>query len=120
MGITLLLQSCEILVVESVRNRNELLIPAIVARLVAPDEQDRASPWIEGIEDSVGAARLLDSQFLHMRVLRGSHHIRMGAPKGRAVSLQQNDFGVDVLLLVFREAAPPPLKFSGELDLLFR
>jgi hypothetical protein len=119
MALILLLQSCEMLVIEPVRNWNEFLVPAIVARFVAPDEQDRASPWIEGLEDSVRAAGMLDARFLHMRVLRGSHHIRMGAPKGRAIALQQDDLGVDVLLLLFREAAPPLLKFFGELDLPF-
>jgi hypothetical protein len=43
----------------------------------------------------------------------------MGAPQGKPISLQQNNFGVDVLLLIFREAVPPPLKLYGEFDLPF-
>lgn len=55
-------------IVNRVRARDELLIPAIAAGLVAADEQERDPAGIECVKDPVGAAFVLDSQLPHMRM----------------------------------------------------
>src|SRR5207302_3667456 len=65
-----LFEQNEVLVVESVRERNELLIPAVVSRLVAPDQQDRDAARIESVEHPIRAPRVLNTKFAHMSMLR--------------------------------------------------
>jgi hypothetical protein len=52
-------QHCNVLVVESVRQRHEFLVPAIVACLVPADQQDRRSTRIERVEHAVRMAAVL-------------------------------------------------------------
>jgi len=58
------------LVVESVRDRNEFFIPAILARLVATNQQNGAVARVKRKEHAIGSARMLTPKFLHVRVPR--------------------------------------------------
>jgi len=107
------------LVVESVRDRNEFFIPAIVARLVTTNQQDGASARIERKEHAIVPAGMLNSKFLHVRVPRRMNQISVWPRKAWSEFLQQDHFRVHIDLFALREAAPPVFKLAGEFDLPF-
>jgi hypothetical protein len=39
---------------------DELLVPPVVSRLVATDQEDGDAPWVERVEDPIGASTVLD------------------------------------------------------------
>jgi len=55
------------LVVESVRHRNEFLIPTIIACVVAVNQQDGAAARIERKQHAIRSAKMLNPKFLHVR-----------------------------------------------------
>jgi hypothetical protein len=63
------------LVIKPVRDRDESLVPPLVARLVAPEEQNRTAAGIESVKHPLGASGVLDDQFLHVEMLRASGKI---------------------------------------------
>ena len=107
------------LVVESVRDRNEFFIPAIIARLVATNKQNGAAARVERKEHAIGPARMLNPKFLHVRVPRRMNQISVRPRKAWSEFLQQNHFRVHIGLFVFGEAGPPIFKLVGEFDLPF-
>jgi hypothetical protein len=52
------------LVIKPVRDRDEPLVPPVVARLVTSDEQERTALGIESIKHPIGPSGVLDDQFL--------------------------------------------------------
>jgi carboxymethylenebutenolidase len=101
------------LVVESVRDRNEFFIPAIIARLVATNQQNRAAARVERKEHAIGPARMLNPKFLHVRVPRRMNQISVRPRKAWSEFLQQNHFRVHIGLFVFGEAGPSTVYGSG-------
>src|SRR6266568_496435 len=65
-----LFEQNEVLVVEPVRQRNELLIPTVVSGLVASDQQDRDAARIESIEHPIRTSRVLNAKLAHMSMPR--------------------------------------------------
>lgn len=63
------------LIVESIRQGNVLLVPSRVACLRASEEQERHPPRIEGIEDTVGITPVLDSQLSQASVARARDRV---------------------------------------------
>jgi hypothetical protein len=57
-------------VVEIVRDRDELIIKSLIARLVAANQQDRYANRIKGIEDPNWLPAALHAQLAHMTVTR--------------------------------------------------
>jgi hypothetical protein len=108
-----------VLVKEFVRNRYELVVPPIITGLVAAEQQDSASPGIEGIQDAVGPTCMLDDQFLHMGMSRCLDISQMGPAECRTVPLEQPHFGINIDLFGFGKAVPTLLERVSELDLLF-
>ena len=108
------------LVIKPVRDRDEPLVPPVVARLVTSDEQERTALGIESVKHPVGPSGMLDDQFLHVGMFRAGNHTRMRPPQRRSEALQKDDLGVYVLLLILRKMAPPRLELLGVFDLPFR
>jgi len=65
-------------VVQGIRYRNKFLIPAVIPSLVAPDQQDRTAPWVEGKEHSIGPSRMLYPEFFHIGMARRVNEVGMG------------------------------------------
>src|SRR5258705_6145553 len=74
-------QASQMSVVQDVGGRHERGVPAVISRLVAPDEQDGHAPRVEGVEDAVRSPGMLDPQLSHVAVPRGYD--------GRAVWIRQ-------------------------------
>jgi hypothetical protein len=55
-----LLKFAQVLIVYSIRYRHHSLVKLIVARLVTADEQDGGASRVEGIENSVRLAAVLN------------------------------------------------------------
>ena len=56
-------------VVQPIGDRHKLFVPTTLARLISADQENRSASRIEGEQDSVGSASVLDAQFLHVLVL---------------------------------------------------
>ena len=69
LGASSTLDFFEMLVVQSIRDRDHPLVETMIACLVTCDEQNRLSQRIKRIEDSIRSPLMLDSEFAHMRVL---------------------------------------------------
>jgi hypothetical protein len=113
-------QHRHVLVVEPVRQRHELLVPAIVARLVSANQQDRRSTRIERVEHAVRAASMLDTKLAHVRVPGARDAGAMRVAQVRAARFQQSDRGVDGNLLGLREPVPPLAGLVRVLDIPMR
>jgi len=97
-------------VVQIVRDGDVDLVPALVARLVSADQQDRGSAWIEGVEDAEGSAIVLDPRLPQVRMPGALDLESARKPEMRSVQLQQpNDRGHGVLL-IFSQRVPPLLQ----------
>ena len=114
---TFLSQYRQMLVIQTIRTRDEILVPAIDTGLVAADQQDRSAPWIERVQDTVGPPRMLNPQLAHMPMLRSLHArtVREGQP--RTHRFKQPHGNVDRLLLGFSQRIPPCAKLVGEFDI---
>jgi hypothetical protein len=84
--------------------------------LVTPEEQDGGSARIEGVEDAVRPTAVLDSEFSHVAMSRGSDTRAERVGKLRPFILQQPDHRSDRLLLHVRQRLPPGSKLIGILD----
>jgi hypothetical protein len=118
-GSFLPFQGCQVLIEEPILYRHEFLIPSVVARFVAPNQQDRAAPRVEGEEHSIGSAGMLDAQLLHVRVPRRAHRIRLRPAKIWTVPLDQLHPRGHAVLLVFGQTVPPLLELIREFDFIF-
>ena len=63
-------QLFQVLVVDSVRHRNHAFVETIVPGLAASDQENGGPSRIEGIEDSVRVAAVLNSKLPHIAVPR--------------------------------------------------
>jgi hypothetical protein len=59
-----------VFVIEPVGERDEFLIPAVVARLVATNEQYCSPPGIECVQDPQRAATMLDAKLAEVPMPR--------------------------------------------------
>lgn len=100
-----------------VRNRNELLVPLGVPRLVSAKEQQRRTLRIEGIQHSQVPVFDLPPQLLHVGVTGADNHVGVRTGQRRSVLFQKIDLGADLDLLIFREGIPPTFELVGEFDL---
>jgi hypothetical protein len=94
----------------------KLLIPAIVSRLVAADQQNGNAARIEGKKRAVRPSAMLSSQLLHIRIPRRRNHVSMRPSQTRPALTEKVDAGSDVFLFRFAESIPPSLELIGELD----
>src|SRR5690349_21602859 len=91
-----LLQCLKMLVVEAVRDWNKFFIPAIIARLVAANQQNGATTWVECKEHAIGPARMLNPKFLHVGVPRRMNQIGVWPRKAWPEFLEQDHFRVHI------------------------
>ena len=78
----------EMLVVEPICLRHHFEIETIISRLVAGEQQNRFSPRVEGIEDSVRSTLVLYAQFAHMSMSRSGYTRAMWVAKGWPLRLE--------------------------------
>jgi hypothetical protein len=109
----------QMFVVQPVRQRDGGLIPPIVPSLLAADQEDRRAPGIEGVEEAVGPASVLHPELAHVGVPRGSDAGAIRETQRGSEALEQDDDGIDILLLFGRQAVPPRPKHIRVFDLPF-
>jgi len=97
---------------------NELLVkPLLVpAGFVAGNEQNRLSAGIEGEGGAPLAIRGLESQLLHIGVLRSLERIGVGSPKLRAIVRKQLGHGEQRILDILLEGQKLDLESILEFD----
>ncbi len=105
------------LLVKLVRNRNELVIPAVIARLVSADEKNSSAQRIKCVKRSQGLATTLSAQFTHLTMTRAVHFGAVRKTKGRAEFGKESNGISDVVLFVIGQRPPPQAKLVSVLDL---
>src|SRR4051812_23243091 len=91
-----------------------LRIPTFVATLVASDEEDRGAVDVEGEKKTPGIALLLDSQLLHVRILRTLNRVRTRTSQVGLELPKQSDMSQDLVLKSFIESSKPLGEFLIE------
>ena len=117
--VFLSLQGLQMLLVQPIRQGDIDVVPAVIPRLVAPDQQDGDPPGIKGIEHPVRMARVLDHELSHVRIGRPADRTAVWPPECRAVRPKQPDTDRDGVLFLGREAIPPCFELVRVLDLPF-
>src|SRR5437879_5718516 len=79
----------QMLVVQPIGYRHKLLVPATLARLISPNQQNCSASRIEGEWDTIGPSSMLNAQFLHVGVLRGRYRVNVGPAKRRPEASKQ-------------------------------
>src|SRR5690242_4712141 len=105
------------LVVKAIGHGHELFIPPVVARLIAPNQENRNSPRIKCVQDSNWLATMLNLQFSHMPVARTFHLRAVRMTQFRTAFLEHFDSRGYRFLFVSCEAVPPLPKLVGVFDL---
>ena len=105
------------LVVEPVRERNKFVIPAVLTRLVAADEQHRSATRIKRVKDSERATTMLDAKLAEASMPRALDPRAMWKRQIRSVLLEQSNRCRNGLLLSGAQAVPPRTKLIRVLDL---
>ena len=103
-------------IVESIRNRNEDLVPAVLTRLVTAEEQQRNPQGAEYLEDTIGTPLMLNPQLAHVPMARCRDSRTVGVSERRTQRLEEPYRGVDIFLLFLGKRIPPNLELVGELD----
>jgi hypothetical protein len=102
-------------VVQPIGYRNKLLVPTAPPCFVSADQQNCSASRIEGEQYTVGAAPVLNPQFLHVGVLRGRYGVHMGPAQCRAEAPKQVYLGPHIYLLGFGQTVPPSAEFIRKL-----
>lgn len=103
--------------VDSIRHWDELFVPSVLSRFVSTDQQEGNAAWIEGVQDTIRTALVLNSQFSHVAEGRALDTGAVRMRECRSFFLQQSHYACDGILLSFIEGLPPGFEFVGELDL---
>src|SRR5579885_3705267 len=103
-------------VIEAVRDWNKFFIPAIIASLVAANQQDGAAAGVERKQHTIRPPRMLNPKLLHVRVPRRMNQIGVWPRKAWSELLQQDHFRVHIGLFIFGEVVPPPFALEVEFD----
>src|SRR5690348_8842070 len=98
------------LVVESIRDRNEFFIPAIIARLVPTNQQNGAAARVKRKEHAIRPTRMLNPKFLHVRVPRRMNQIGVWPRKTWSEFLRQDHFRVHIGLFHLRRGCSTNLR----------
>src|SRR5260370_10720237 len=102
-------------VVQPIRYRQKVLVPAALASLISPDEQNCSSARIESEQHAVGPSSMLNPQLLHIGVLRGRYRVHVGPTQGRAEAPKQIHACPYIFLLGLCQPDPPHTKLIGVL-----
>jgi len=99
-----------------IHDRGELFVPAIIASLLTPNQEDRRAAWVKSVQRPQRPTATLSSQFAHLRITRTGDFRAVWETK-RWAKFNEMPSGVrDIVLLFFRDGVPPILEFIGELD----
>ena len=101
------------LIVQAIRHRDTLVIPARVAGLVPVQQQDGAAARVEGVQHPIGTTGVLEAQLAQMSVFRGGDAAAVRIPQVGAELAEQFDAGFDRFLLRFGPRSPPVAKLVG-------
>ena len=107
------------LVVEVVRPGHSLLVPPVLTRLVAPDQEDGDPSRVKGVENPDRAPPGLDSQLSHVRVAGVPDVAAVRELEMWASNFEEPDRGRHLGLFGFGQAPPPPEPPVGDLYLIF-
>ena len=88
-------------VVQPIRYRHKLLVPTTLARLISADQEDRSSPRVENKQHAVGLSPMLNTQFLHVGVLRGCYRVHVEPAECRSEASKQVYLRPNVYLFGF-------------------
>ena len=99
-----------------VRDRHELLIPAVVAGLLVPDQEDCRAKRVECVERPQWPPSALSPQLAHLRVTGTANFGGVRKTECRAEFHEMPDAVRHIVLLFLGEDIPPISEFIGELD----
>ena len=102
-------------VVQPIRYRHKLLVPAALTCFIPADQENCSAPRIEGEQHAVRLTPVLNTQFLHIGVLRGRYGVHMGPSQRRAKAPKQVYLRPHVHLFGFVQTVPPGSKFIRKL-----
>ena len=105
----------KVFVVERIGLVNVVAVEALAGGLVAADEKDSASAWVEGVEDT-DAGLCLDSEFSHVGVTRGLDGGGVREAKANAPLDEGLDSARRSFLVRNAERVPPGAELIGVLD----
>ena len=97
-------------VIESICDRNVFFVPAIVSSLGTSKKENGDSPRVEGVENPVWPAPILNPELPHVPVPGSGDLARLGERELGASLLQEPDYDVDGILFFSIECDPPPLE----------
>lgn len=104
--------------VDCIGLRNEDFIPAFVACFVASDEQDCHAARVEGVQDTVRAAFVLDAKLAHIRIGRTFDGIGLRPLEVDALFFENANGKGDAVLFFGGESLPPFAELFGIFDLV--
>ena len=82
-----------------IRYRHELSIPAIVAGLVAADQEQRGAAWIKCEQNPIWPSCMLDDEFFHVGMAGSRYVSHVRAPERGAEFFQKVHDGGNALAL---------------------
>ena len=97
-------------VIESICDRNMLVVPAIISSLGASKKENGDSPGVEGVENPVRPATVLNPELPHVSMPGSGDLARLGKRELGAFLLQEPNYNVKGILLLSIECHPPPLE----------
>lgn len=104
-------------VVEPVRNRNLLFVPAIVSGLVAAQQENAGSSRVERIQHTVRPPLVLDPEFSHVAVPGGCDARRIWEWERWSMLDEEFYDAADADLFLVAEGLEPSGEFVGALNL---
>src|SRR5262249_16645767 len=108
----------QVLPVNFVRQRNHVLVPADITRLVAADQKQAHARGIKNQQDPVGPSGVLNPQFF--QVVAGTvDAIGVRPPKTRPALAQKLHDVTNRILFVGGQMVPPRAELISEFDLPF-
>jgi len=103
-------------IIEPIRDRDERIVPAIIARFVSANQENGRAERVERIERSQRFSRTLRTQFPHM-AMAGTVHCRTVWKSQSGTKFREESDGIsDVVLLVFCQYLPPSTEFWCEFN----
>lgn len=95
------------LVIQPIRYRYELLVPAIVSSFVAADQQNRNPSRVKRVKNTQRTTLALNSQLPHMRVACTANIRATRVPKRGPCFLKRENITSNGFLLVLVQFVPP-------------
>src|ERR1035437_1686671 len=98
--------------------RHHLVVPAVITRLVSPDQEKGCPGGIEGVKDTIRPAFVLNSQLAHVAERRAFHAGALRVAKRWPSLHQHQHHALDAVLFRLGEVFVPGLELVRDLDLI--